>query len=49
MAKKNEVNKPQAVCDFLKANKKARNEEVVAALAIRPFGCWRRIAEVSAS
>jgi hypothetical protein len=33
MAKKSEVNKTQAVCDYLKANKKAKNAEVVAALA----------------
>jgi len=33
MAKKNEVNKTQAVRDFLKANRKARNQEVVEALA----------------
>ena len=33
MAKKPEVSKTQAVRDYLKANKKARNSEVVAALA----------------
>ena len=33
MAKKPEVNKTQAVREFLKANKKAKNAEVVAALA----------------
>ena len=33
MAKTNGVNKSQAVRDFLKANKKAKNSEVVAALA----------------
>jgi hypothetical protein len=33
MAKKSEVNKSQAVREFLKANRKAKNQEVVAALA----------------
>jgi hypothetical protein len=33
MAKKSEVNKTQAVRDYLKANKKAKNQEVVDALA----------------
>ncbi len=33
MAKKNEVNKTQAVREFLKANRKAKNSEVVEALA----------------
>lgn len=33
MAKKNEVNKSQAVREYLKANHKAKNQEVVEALA----------------
>ena len=33
MAKKSEVNKTQAVRDYFKANKKAKNSEVVAAMA----------------
>lgn len=33
MAKKNGVNKSQAVREFLKANRKAKNQEVVDALA----------------
>lgn len=33
MAKKNEVNKSQAVREYLKANHKAKNQEVVDALA----------------
>jgi hypothetical protein len=33
MAKKNEVNKSQAVREYLKANRKAKNQEVVDALA----------------
>ncbi len=33
MAKKSEVNKTQAVREYLKANRKAKNQEVVEALA----------------
>ena len=33
MAKKNEVNKSQAVREYLKANRKAKNQQVVDALA----------------
>ncbi len=35
MAKKNTVNKSQAVREYLKANRKAKNQEVVSALAAK--------------